>query len=74
MALDGDSAADFDIIQIVPDGVEQLPPFTLSRGGEMVIAVQMLPQTDGSKQARVDIDYQEPGAPATSEEIGRAAR
>lgn len=68
IALDGDSASDFDINQITPNDVDQLPPFTLPRGGEVVIAVQMLPQSDGTKQARVNIDYQEPGAPATSEE------
>lgn len=68
IALDGDSAVDFDINQITPNGVDQLPPFTLQRGGEVVIAVQMLPQSDGTKQARVNIDYQEPGAPTTSEE------
>ncbi len=68
VALDGESATDFDIIQIMPDGVDRLPPFSLPRGGEVVIAVQMLPQSDGTKEAQIGIDFQEPGKPATSVE------
>lgn len=64
IALDGDSAADFDLVEIAP----QLPPFTLPRGGEVTIAIQMLPRSDGTKQAQVGIDYQELGMPTTSEE------
>ncbi|MBA2544611.1 MAG: choice-of-anchor D domain-containing protein, partial [Deltaproteobacteria bacterium] len=66
--LDGESAPDFDIIQIMPNGVEQLPPFTLPRNGEVVIAVQMLPQSDGTKEAQISIDFQESGKPETSSE------
>lgn len=66
--LDGESAADFAIIQIMPDGTEQLPPFTLPRGGEVTIAVQMLPQTSGAKSAQISIDFQEPAKPETSSE------
>jgi uncharacterized protein (TIGR03382 family) len=68
VTLDGDSATDFDIIQIMPNGVEQLPPFSLPRNGEIIIAVQMLPQSNGSKEASVSIDFQETGKPETSNE------
>ena len=66
--LDGEAAPDFDIIQIMPNGVEQLPPFTLARNGEIVIAVQMLPRSDGTKEAQISIDFQEPGQATTSSE------
>lgn len=68
VTLDGASAADFDIIQIMPNGVQQLPPFTLPRNGEILIAVQMLPQSSGAKSAEVSIDFQEPNKPDTSVE------
>jgi hypothetical protein len=65
IALDGTSAADFSITRISPENEpDQLiqPGYMLASGDEIEIEVQMLPQTDGVKAARIVIDYQQPNS------------
>jgi hypothetical protein len=63
VTLDGSSAPDFLITRVQPGELQpQLPPFTLPVDGKLEIDVEMLPQTEGVKAARIVIDYEEPGA------------
>jgi len=71
ITLDGASAPDFLITGVSTETATFEPPFslTLAQGESLGIEVQMLPQTDGVKAARLLIGYQEKGADPDTQSI-----